>query len=226
MTGDQRSTGAAAGRKSGAADLIVRLLARLPWWVGAGLAGLTYLVLHGLQGVSAQVGQYLLPGLCLLAAATSVLQRRRQRAQVELEIAQHDQANAGLYGLSLREFTEFAALAFDARGYQVGESGACVGLDIELHRHGRTWLVHCNKSRGALVDVEAVRMFHEVVKSGAAGAVAGGYYVAIARFSPEAITFARKKGNLRLVDGTTLRGWVLAPVAEKLQAGSDAGLTG
>lgn len=85
------------------------LAALLPWWVGVGLALLSYRLLHGLateplpgplsahptaaqisaavwQGLAA-TGQYILPMLCLLGALLSAL-RRHQRRKLFDELAQ------------------------------------------------------------------------------------------------------------------------------------------
>ena len=96
-------------RQSSLAEDLMDLAALLPWWVGVGLALLSYRILHGLateplpgplsahptaaqisaavwQGLAA-TGQYIVPMLCLLGALLSAL-RRHQRRKLFDELAQ------------------------------------------------------------------------------------------------------------------------------------------
>src|SRR5450631_2189533 len=92
-------------RKSSPADDIFDLVAMLPWWGGVALAAAADFVLHaiaaqpavisgsgGQLGASvvsamwkglANIGQYLLPVICLFAAIGSALGRRKRMALVD-----------------------------------------------------------------------------------------------------------------------------------------------
>jgi restriction system protein len=88
-------------RKQNSLDDLVQLIALLPWWACLGLAVVAYLGLHsfatsappvvtGMQEMPslmatawakgmATVGQYVLPGACLVAAVTSAIARGKRQ---------------------------------------------------------------------------------------------------------------------------------------------------
>ena len=91
-------------KKSGGADEIMSVVARLPWWAGIGAAALSYVVFHYLAGQKAapltdtagvgpmviktmwaslsSILQYIIPLLCLVAQGDGRLGRRLARGGV------------------------------------------------------------------------------------------------------------------------------------------------
>ena len=114
-------------KKSSPLEDVLDLLAMLPWWVCLVLAAVSYFLLHRLavpiqasdiqgQGGAmvgamiqkalihglANAGQYIVPLLCIAAAALSAW-RRKERQTLVSEVAQARNADA-LDGMSWREF--------------------------------------------------------------------------------------------------------------------------
>lgn len=209
-------------RQSGAEDMM-DLVARLPWWAGVLLATGAYAVFHWLalrplpeikstgdfsgnfvwiwlKGVSVAL-QYLVPGICLIGALVSFLQRRK-RAALAATVTASPGAQA-LEGMSWREFEMLVGEAFRLQGYQVEELGgpqADGGVDLVLCKAGETFLVQCKQWKAFKVGVDVVRQLYGVM---AARGAAGGMVVTSGRFTDEAVAFAAGR-NVRLVDGPAL----------------------
>ncbi|MFM9917119.1 MAG: restriction endonuclease [Rhizobacter sp.] len=103
------------------------------------------------------------------------------------------------------EFVRLVGLAFEARGYNVVESGlkgarAEGAVDIELRKDREAHLVHCRHWRSRKIDVDAVREFHALMTERRA---AGGFIVTTGRFSREAMHYVRGL-SLSLIDGSLL----------------------
>ena len=142
----------------------VNVVAFLPWWACLGAAVLSYLFLSALakpvavagfqpnqvpqlmvramyQGL-ATVGQFLVPILCLAAAAVSVAKRRRRRDLVE-GVAQRGASDV-LDGMSWQEFELLVGEAFRLQGYEVTELGGAGpdgGVDLVLRKGREKFLV-------------------------------------------------------------------------------------
>lgn len=212
-------------RKQGAAEDVMELVAMLPWWAGALLAVVSYLVLHpiaersvpaatqlGQMGAMATqllwrtlafYGQYLLPVLCLVGAIASAL-RRRSRKQL-LERTTANPAADALNGMSWQQFEQLVGEGFRQQGYQVKETGRAGpdgGVDIELRRDNDLHLVQCKQWRAQRVGIDVVR---ELYGAMAARGAAGGFVVTSGRFSDEAQSFASGR-NVQLIDGERLKG--------------------
>ena len=151
-------------KKTSTADELLEPVAMLPWWAGVLLALVSYFVLHsiasqpvvaptqpGQMGAMvtqsiwkslATVGQYFVPFICLLGAATSAW-RRPERKNLVADMAR-SKATDALDGMSWREFEMLVGEGFRLQGYQVvetGVGGADGGVDLVLTRRASN-LVH------------------------------------------------------------------------------------
>jgi restriction system protein len=216
-------------RKSDGADVLVDLVAKLPWWAGVLLALLSYFLLHyfasqpapaavkpGQVGAAASqilwktlatFGQYIVPFLCLFGAGLSAWQRRKRQDLIK-EVTRNPAADA-LQGMRWREFEMLVGEWFRQQGYRVvetGGAGADGGVDLELTRGGNNgdevFLVQCKQWRAYKVGVDVVRQLYGVM---AARGAAGGFVVTSGRFTQEAVAFASGR-NVKLLDGEVLHG--------------------
>ncbi len=214
--------------KSSAAELLMEVVAKLPWWACVALAIASYVwlsdiaarptngaatgapvsslvtagVVHGL----AAAGQYLLPFICLGAAGLSAF-RNRQRKQLFAQAAQSPTASA-VDGMQWQEFEMLVGEAFRRQGYRVvetGGGGADGGVDLVLSKPTQNGtektLVQCKQWRAFKVGVEFVRELYGVM---AARGAAAGIVVTSGRFTAEAQAFAQGR-NVRLIDGPALQ---------------------
>lgn len=214
-------------KQSGPAGDFIELVAKLPWWAGVALAVLSYVLLHKLAvqplaaarpgSVSAMVpqsvwkglanvGQYIVPILCLAGAGVSAWQRKVRRRLVD-DVAQ-SKASDALDGMSWREFEMLVGEGFRLQGYRVvetGGGGADGGVDLVLSKPGTNggekFLVQCKQWRAYKVSVDVVRELYGVM---AARGATGGFVVTSGRFTDEAASFASGR-NVTLVDGPKLR---------------------
>lgn len=214
-------------RKSTPADDLFELVAMAPWWAGVALAVASYVILHRLAGQEvtlatsaanvgaavsgglvkslASVGQYLLPLICLFAAAGSALGRRKRQALV-MSMGASGAVNAR-DGMTWREFEMLVGEAFRLQGYQVTETGgggADGGVDLVLRRDRETHLVQCKQWKALKVGVTVVRELYGVM---AARSAAGGFVVTSGRFTREANEFASGR-NVKLIEGPALMGLI------------------
>jgi len=214
--------------RSRVADDITGLVALLPPWAGVALAAVAWLALHQLASrpaapalphagqiggfvrdtmvhALATIGQYVLPLLCLVGAATSAW-RRHERRQLVVDVARNRATNA-LDGIGWQAFEMLVGEAFRRRGYRVletGGGGADGGVDLVLHKSGDTHLVQCKHWKAHRVGVDTVRELYGVM---AARGAASGFVLTSGRFTVDAMRFAEGR-NLRLVDGPQLRVWI------------------
>jgi len=214
-------------RRSSAGDGLMAAVALLPWWAGVAFAAVSYFALHALAmpdppaalqtgqigpfavrtmiKAAANVGQYVLPILCLVGALMSFLKRRR-RAGLLAEAAQAPGADA-LDGMTWREFEMLVGEAFRLQGFAVTETGgggADGGVDLVLSRGSEKFLVQCKQWKAYKVGVEVVRELYGVM---AARGAAGGFVVTSGRFTEDAKAFADGR-NVKLVDGPRLLGLI------------------
>lgn len=210
-------------RKTTPAESLIGLFAALPWWVGATMAFVCYVLLHQVatQSVApanqpgqvgtmvthmmwqslAKVGQYLLPLICLVGSAISAW-RRKVRKDLVVDMAQSEAVGA-LDGMSWQKFEILVGEGFRRQGYQVSEAGGGGpdgGVDLTLAKGGETFLVQCKQWRALKVGVGVVRELYGVM---AARGATGGYVVTSGRFTEEAIKFASGR-NVGLIDGPAL----------------------
>jgi len=167
------------------ADDLFRLMAKLPWWVGASLAAVSFAALQGAAHV-------VLPALGLSAALGSLIARRRRSTPAP--------SSDILDGITRREFEALMNESFRRQGFQLGE-GTPEGADLVLRKDRQTWLVHCAPWRAAKVDVDVVKAFASGLATRGA---AGGFIVSSGRFTREAVAFSQGT-TLQLVDGAALQ---------------------
>jgi restriction system protein len=216
-------------KKTSPAEDLMDLVAMLPWWVGVGAAAVSYLLLHGVASQSvvaatqpgqmgamltqtlwktfANVGQYVLPIICLAGAGLSAW-RRQRRKQLVVDVVQRKASDA-LDGMSWREFEMLVGEGFRLQGYQVAETGGGGpdgGIDLVLTRPSKNgserFLVQCKQWRAFKVGVDVIRELYGVM---AAKGATGGFVVTSGRFTEDAISFASGR-NVTLIDGPKLHG--------------------
>ena len=210
--------------KGGLVEVLFSLAAVLPWWASAGIAVMTFAVLHrfAIAEVSTHVvpgqmgqmvvgqmvkalatwGQYFVPLLLLVGAAASFIGRRKRRGLVAEVAASAD--GAALRSISWRDFELLVGEAFRLRGYMVTETGgggADGGIDLQLSRGGETFLVQCKQWKAYKVSVTIVRELYGVM---AAQGATGGFVVTSGVFTADARAFAQGR-NIVLIDGTALK---------------------
>ena len=216
-----------AKRKSNAAADLMAIVAHLPWWGGVILAVVSYFILHRFAATPlvtgtrvsdfasvmtgamvfglANVGQYLIPGLCLAGAVVSAW-RRKDRAARLTEVAGAAHVSA-LNGMSWREFEMLTGEAFRQQGYAVVETGGDGpdgGIDLVLRKDGEKFYVQCKQWRACKVGVQTVRELFGVM---AAKGATGGFVVTSGTFTKDAVEFASGR-NLRLIGGQELFGMI------------------
>ncbi|MEX2499348.1 MAG: restriction endonuclease [Wenzhouxiangellaceae bacterium] len=148
----------------------------------------------------ARIGQYLLPLLFLVAALGSVLKQLKINGMFQ---AVAKEPEPGLAKLSWSEFEELVGELFRRRGFTVkrtGKPGPDGGVDVELRRDGKLFLVQCKHWKNRRVTVDKVRALLGVMTARQA---AGGFLVTSGRFTEDAKSFA-KGVNLELIDGHAL----------------------
>lgn len=213
-------------KKSSGFEDMLDLLALLPWWICVALAAASYVFLHGLAVVPptaelagrtsdmvvatvqkglifglASIGQYLLPLMCLIAAAMSAWRRKQRKALVST-VAQAQDA-AALDSISWREFELLVGEAYRLQGFRIielGGNGPDGGVDLVLLKGSEKFLVQCKQWKAQRVGVATVRELYGVM---AARGATGGFVVTSGRFSNDAQEFARGR-NISLVDGHQL----------------------
>jgi restriction system protein len=206
-------------KKSSPLDDMIELVSMLPWWAGAVMAPICYVLLHawavrvaaemtikpqltsGIYYALASIGQYLLPFICLAGAAVSAW-RRHQRKTLADNVSAAKSADV-LEGMSWREFELLVGEGFRRKGFQVeelGGAGADGGVDLVLRKGGEKYLVQCKQWRAYKVNVQVVRELYGVM---AASGAAGGFVVTSGRFTADAREFAEGR-NVELMDGKAL----------------------
>lgn len=212
-----------ARRKQSSIEDLVEIVSFLPWWVGASLAPLSYLLLHpyslrelpnasnlkdlgdiatgSLLHVLALFGQYALPLIFGFGAAISAYKKySRQKL--------HDKVTANpmkdvLNDMSWHQFEMLVGEAYRQQGYQIkelGGSGPDGGADLVITKDNTKYLVQCKQWQAYKVGVKPVReLLGVMVGQGATG----GIVVTSGDFTADAINFARNN-NIQLVDGHTL----------------------
>jgi len=210
-------------RRKSEAEEFVAIVAKLPWWMGVGLAAGSYFLLHRLAATPPPVatgarevgqiltgqlvrvlsgfGQYILPLLFLVGAvgsAAACWKRRRLHATT----AKRSDVGA-LNQMGWQEFEMLVGEAYRRHGYEVIErdgGGADGGVDLVLRKDGERFLVQCKQWRARRVGVKIVRELYGVM---AAEDAAGGFVVTSGEFTKEASAFAAGK-EIELLDGPRL----------------------
>lgn len=210
-------------KKTSAAEDVIDLVARLPWWLGIGLAIVAYLYFHSVASTPALTElkpgqaasfvlptfwkavsgalQYIAPLLCLGGAAASAY-RRHSRKQL-LANATASEAAGVIDRMTWQQFEQLVGEAFRRQGFKVAELGGAGpdgGVDLVLTKGAERHLVQCKQWRAYKVGVDVVRELYGVM---AAQGAAGGFVVTSGRFTDEARGFAAGR-NVSLIDGASL----------------------
>jgi len=213
-------------KKTSPLEDVLDLLSLLPWWVCLALAAVSYVVLRNLavpikpsdiqgQGGAmvgammqkaiihglATIGQYLVPLMCLFAAAISAW-RRKQRRELIAGVSQAESSDA-LDGMNWREFEILVGESYRQQGYQVAElggEGPDGGVDLVLTKGKEKFFVQCKQWKAYKVGVTTVRELYGVM---AAKGATGGFVVTSGRFTADAMEFAQGR-NIELIDGPRL----------------------
>lgn len=194
----------------------------MPWWAGAVLAVISYIVIHQFaikpvptatdvgqlgQAMSQQLirtlatfGQYVIPAGFLFGAVISAVGRAKRKRL--LKTTAEATAQNAAKSLSWQAFEMLVGEAFRSEGYAVRETqaGPDGGVDLELTKDGELSLVQCKQWRATKVGVSTVRELFGVMA--ARGAVAA-FVVTTGVFTKEAQRFAEGR-NITLIDGQTL----------------------
>ena len=202
---------------------VFELVAMLPWWAGVTAAIGIYFGLHAyasqaavpitpgaqlgaslLQVISrsfAGIFQYILPAVCLAAAAASAWKASQLKSLAQGVTASGSAAS--LDGMSWQEYELLVGEAFRQKGFKVterGGGGPDGGVDLVLTKGGESFLVQCKQWKAFKVGVTVVRELYGVM---AAKGAAGGFVVTSGKFTAEAQEFARGR-NVTLIDGDRL----------------------
>lgn len=165
-----------------------------PWWVSLVLAAIGYVVVGKIMPVLVIPVCFLFIAISVISALRAWQKRRMLDRQTGLD---------SLRELSWKSFEDLLGEAYRRQGYQVTEAlggGADGGVDLVLRRDGKVTLVQCKRWRGNPVRVQTVRELFGVMIDRRADAAK---LVATARFTPDAIAFARGK-PIELVDSDAL----------------------
>jgi len=189
---------------------LMTTLSRSPWWASVVFAGFVYLLMAkvapamlsnrphlapiatGLSHVAWLSAIFLLPGLFSLISSL----QKKQRFDGQSRNWSPDE-------LSWRQFEELLEEAYRRRGFAIRRppsEGADGGIDLDLERNGRRYLVQCKHWKRRRVGVQVIREIFGVLTAERA---AGAFVVTSGSFTPEAVRFAARK-PIRLVDGEKL----------------------
>jgi restriction system protein len=201
-----------ARRKESPFEDLIEIAALMPWWVGVGLAGVSYLILHSVASMSvsnpnptdvkalgqfagrqlwigfASIFQWVVPIAFLIGAALSRFKRaKRQRLHA---VVAGSPSRGALESMSWREFEMLVEEMFRRKGFTVierGGNGPDGGVDLELRLGKDKYFVQCKQWKSQKVGVAIVRELYGVMA--AEGAV-GGFVVASGNFTEDARNFA------------------------------------
>lgn len=211
-----------ARRRQSALENLIELAALMPWWAGAAIALVSYIIIHPFavqpvtvpteagqlgQAMSRQlirtfaiIGQYAVPAAFLLGAVISALRRAKRKRLFETT-ADVTTPNA-TKSLSWQEFEMLVGEVFRRDGYVVRETpdGADGGIDLELSKDGELTLVQCKQWRATKVGVSIIRELFGVM---AARGVVAAYVITSGAFTKDAQKFAEDR-NVTLIDGDML----------------------
>lgn len=199
---------------------MIDITAKFPCWIGAVLAVVSYVGLHGIASKSlpqasggdlsaamaggllhgfASLGQYVLPCVFGIGALVSVIKRVTRKNL-------HDNVSAGKQHVADITWQEFELLIgehFRRQGFKVQETGPGPdgGVDLVLMKSGEKYLVQCKHYKAWKVGVKIVReLLGVMVGSGAAG----GYVITSGEFTADAVKFSREN-NIELINGSRLK---------------------
>ena len=186
---------------------VFKIVSMFTWWVGVVAAIAFYIGLHAYSSQTAifsylaNVFQYLLPAVCLGAAAWSAWKASHRKSLTRGVTA--GSSASSLDGMTWQEFETLVGEAFRQKGYKVQELGGAGpdgGVDLALIKGTERFLVQCKQWKAFKVGVDVVRELYGVM---VARGAAGGFIVTCGKFTPDAQEFARGR-NVTLIDGDPL----------------------
>jgi len=197
-------------------------LATLPWWISVVVAGIAYVffrwVFPALAGQSfllkamvhaVQANALLFACLFLIPAPIAFFNASRRRKLVDSQTGVES-----IRGMSWQDFELLVGEAFRRQGYGVEERGGSApdgGVDLVLHKGGKTTVVQCKHWRDTQVSVQPVReLFGVMHASGAHEAI----FVSTGAYTSDAVGFAQEL-PIRLIDGDELARMVVAIQEER-----------
>jgi restriction system protein len=211
--GKSRRPSSSRRRQEGIFDM----LATPPWWVSVVVAGIAYIffrwVFPALAGESfllktmaqaVQANALLFACLFLIPAPIAFFNASRRRKLLDSQTGIES-----IRAMSWQDFELLVGEAFRRQGYAVDEHGGSApdgGVDLVLHKGGKTTVVQCKRWREVQVSVQPVRELFGVMH--AAGADAA-IFVSSGTYTADALEFARGQ-PIRLIDGEELAGMVAA----------------
>lgn len=210
-------------RKTSAAEDIIEIISRLPWWVGCLLALISFIILHLIAGIEvakpqaagdfgkyagkqiyvtlAFFAQFFFPALFLLGAGVSAFTSSKQKKRFDA-VADNPQASS-LNNMTWQQFEGLTAEFFRRRGYTVMQTGGDQpdgGVDLVLSKGSDKYLVQCKQWKAYKVGVQVVRELYGVMTASGA---AGGFVITSGQFTDEAKKFVDGL-NIHLFDGAIL----------------------
>lgn len=150
---------------------------------------------------------YTAPLILLVTTAISFSRERSRGATIVLEMTGESTSEI-LHRYSPIDFEREIANYYIKLGYEVEHKGGYTadgGIDIIVHKEGKTSLVQCKRfAKNYPVGVELVRAHHGVVAQMNAD---NGIFVTTSSFTPDAVKFANS-ASMDLVDGNDLNAMI------------------
>jgi restriction system protein len=192
-------------------ESLFEILLDLPWWVSVVFASVVYCALawflpnywaehRFLSPIADLLPRYAayLAVLFLIPGLFSAINQIRKRKMLDTQ-----KGIVSIRQLSWKKFEELVAEAYRRKSYRVIENstaGPDGGIDIQLEKDGKRFLVQCKHWKSRKVGVTVIReLFGVVVAENAAG----GIVVITGDFTADAQKFATTNG-IELVDGAQL----------------------
>jgi restriction system protein len=182
-----------ARRKSG----LLEEISSLPWPAGLVLGLIAFVFVRQIGGAFALLAWVFLAG-CWAAAFVSFVRARKRKALLDTQ-----SGIESVKDISWREFEMLVGEAFRRQGYYVEENGLGGkdgGIDLLIHKGGRTELVQCKQWRNRQVSAPKVREMWGLLAHHNADAVK---IVCIGEFTRDAAAFAEGKA-IELINGNRL----------------------
>lgn len=195
-------------------DGVLEEISSLPWPAGLVLGLVAFAFTQRLGGAFAPLAWAFLAG-CWAAAFVSFVKGRKRKVLLDTQSSIESIRN-----ISWREFEMLAGEAFRRQGYYVEENGLGGkdgGIDLIIHKGGRTELVQCKQWKNRQVSAPKVREMWGLLAHHNADAVK---IVCIGEFTRDAAAFAEGKA-IELINGKRLQELVRdvqAPVADAPRA--------
>lgn len=203
---------------------ILHDLVFLPWWVSVCLSIVAYLgvkfggqALFAGQGMLQSIGDGIskmagiIAVIFLIPAPISFLRSLQKR-----KLLDEQDGIESIRALPWKKFEELLAEAYRRQGYSVRENSALGpdgGVDLELEKGGRIYLVQCKQWRNEKVPIHVIREMYGVMTAQRASGV---HIVTSGMFTQEAKNFAASK-PIDLIEGN-----VLAEMIRNVQAGASS----